>query len=97
MTFWLALAGMVAVTFGSRYAGLALRTELPAFWVRFLHFVPVSVFAALVTPSLEGGLGEGEIRLVGAVVTVLAAWRTKSLGISIDAGMVAFWLLRIPF
>jgi branched-subunit amino acid transport protein len=57
MTFWLVLAGMVAVTFGSRYAGLALRTELPVFWVRFLHFVPIAVFAALVTPSLEGGLG----------------------------------------
>ena len=97
MTFWIALAGMVAVTFGSRYAGLALRTELPAFRVRFLHFVPIAVFAALVTPSIEGGLGEGEIRFVGAVVTALAAWRTKSLGLSIAAGMVAFWLLRIPF
>ena len=97
MTFWLALAGMVAVTFGSRYGGLALRTELPAFWVRFLHFVPISVFAALVTPSLEGGLGEGEIRVAGAVATGLAAWRTKSLGVSIAAGMIVFWLLRIPF
>ena len=97
MTFWIVLVGMVAVTFGSRYAGLALRTDLPAFWVRFLHFVPISVFAALVTPSLEGGLGEGEIRFVGAVVTAFAAWRTKSLGISIAAGIVAFWLLRIPF
>ena len=45
--------------------------ELPAFWVRFLHFVPIAVFAALVTPSLEGGLGEGEIRFVGAVATAL--------------------------
>jgi branched chain amino acid efflux pump len=97
VTFWIALAGMVAVTFGSRYAGLALRTELPDFWVRFLHFVPISVFAALITPSLEGGLGEGEIRLVGAVATTLVAWRTKSLGISIAAGMIVFWLLRIPF
>jgi branched-subunit amino acid transport protein len=97
MTFWLVLAGMVAVTFGSRYAGLALRTELPVFWVRFLHFVPIAVFAALVTPSLEGGLGEGGIRVVGAVATALAAWRTRSLGLSIAAGMVAFWLLRIPF
>jgi branched chain amino acid efflux pump len=97
VTFWIALAGMVAVTFGSRYAGLALRTELPALWVRFLHFVPISVFAALVTPSLEGGLGEGEIRVAGAVATALVAWRTKSLGLSIAAGMIAFWLLRIPF
>ena len=96
MTFWLALAGMVAATFGSRYAGLALQTELPAFWVRFLHFVPISVFAALVTPSLEGDLGEGEIRVVAALATVLVAWRTKSLGLSIAAGMIVFWLVRIP-
>ncbi len=97
MTFWLALAGMVAVTFGSRYAGLALRSELPAFWVRFLHFVPIAVFAALVTPSLAGDRGEGEIRMVGALATVLVAWRTRSLGLSIAAGVIAFWLLRVPF
>jgi branched-subunit amino acid transport protein len=96
VTFWIALAGMVAVTFGSRYAGFALRSELPAVWVRFLHFVPIAVFAALVTPSLEGELGEGEIRVVGAVATALVAWRTRSLGLSIAAGMVAFWALRIP-
>ena len=58
MSFWLTLAGMVAVTFGSRYAGLARRAELPDFWVRFLHFVPIAVFASLVTPYLEGGRGE---------------------------------------
>ena len=51
MTFWATVAGMLAVTFGSRYAGLALRTELPAFWVRFLHFVPIAVFASLVTTA----------------------------------------------
>jgi branched-subunit amino acid transport protein len=45
---------------------------------------------------LEGELGEGEIRVVGAVATALVAWRTRSLGLSIAAGMVAFWALRIP-
>ena len=65
MSFWLTVAGMVAVTFGSRYAGLALRTELPDFWVRFLHFVPIAVFASLVTPYLEGDRGEWGIRARG--------------------------------
>ena len=97
MTFWSTVAGMLAVTFGSRYAGLALRTELPDFWVRFLHFVPVAVFAALVTPSVEGGFGEGEIRVAGALATILVAWRTANLGLALAAGMLAFWLLRIPF
>jgi branched-subunit amino acid transport protein len=31
------------------------------------------------------------------VATTLAAWRTRNLGLSIAAGMLAFWLLRIPF
>ena len=97
MTFWLTLAGMVAVTFGSRYAGLARRTDLPDFWIRFLHFVPIAVFAALVTPSVAGDLGEGEIRLTAALVAALAAWRTKQIWIAIVVGMAVFWLLRIPF
>lgn len=94
MTFWLTVAGMLAVTFGSRYAGLALRTELPAFWARFLHFVPIAVFAALVTPSLEGGLGEGGVRIAGAGVATLVAWRTRNLGLAIATGMLTFWVLR---
>ena len=80
MTFWATVAGMLAVTFGSRYAGVALPAALPDFWVRCLHFVPIAVFAALVTPSLEGELGEGEIRLAAAGVTTLVAWRTRNLG-----------------
>jgi branched-subunit amino acid transport protein len=94
VTFWLTVAGMLAVTFGSRYAGLALRVELPDFWVRCLHFVPIAVFAALVTPSVEGGYGEGEIRLASAGVATVVAWRTHNLGLAIAAGMLAFWAFR---
>ena len=94
MSFWLIVAGMVAVTFGSRYAGFALRTELPDFWVRFLHFVPIAVFASLVTPYLEGDRGEWEIRVAAAVLAALAAWRTRQLWAAIVAGMVVYWLLR---
>ena len=94
MTFWLTVAGMLAVTFGSRYAGLALHAELPAFWLRFLHFVPIAVFAALVTPSVGGEMGEGEIRVAGAALATVVAWRTRNLGLAIAAGMVVFWALR---
>lgn len=97
MSFWLIVGGMVAVTFGSRYAGLALRTELPDFWVRFLHFVPIAVFASLVTPSLEGSRSEWGIRVAAAGVAAVAAWRTRQLWVAIAVGMAVFWLLRIPF
>jgi branched-subunit amino acid transport protein len=97
MSFWLTLAGMVAVTFGSRYAGLVLHTELSDFWARFLHFVPIAVFASLVTPYVSGGRGEAGIRAAACVVAALAAWRTRRLWVAIAVGMAAFWLLRIPW
>jgi branched-subunit amino acid transport protein len=94
VSFWLTCAGMVAVTFGSRFAGLALHRELPPFWLRFLHFVPIAVFASLVTPSVAGSRGEGEIRLLAVALSGLVAWRTRNLGLAIALGMVAFWVLR---
>jgi branched chain amino acid efflux pump len=96
VSFWATCAGMVAVTFGSRLAGLTMHgTRLPAYWLRFLHFVPIAVFAALVTPSLEGSRGEGGIRVLAALVAVGVAWRTRQLGLAIALGMAAFWLLRL--
>jgi branched-subunit amino acid transport protein len=95
MSFWATCAGMVAVTFGSRLAGLTLRMQLPPFWLRFLHFVPIAVFAALVTPSLEGSRGEGGIRAAAAALAALVAWRTRQLAVAIAVGMAAFWLLRL--
>jgi branched-subunit amino acid transport protein len=88
---------MVAVTFGSRLAGLTLHRELPPFWLRFLNFVPISVFAALVATSLTGSRGEGGIRIAAAALAAFAAWRTRQLAVAIAVGMAAFWLLRIPF
>ncbi len=97
MSFWLTVLGMLAVTFGSRYVGLAIRPSLPPFWLRFLRFVPIAVFAAIVAPSLSGGGGEGEIRIAAALLAALAAWRTRQLWVAIVVGMAAFWLLRVPF
>jgi len=95
VSFWLTCGGMLAVTFGSRLAGLTLHRELPPFWLRFLHFVPISVFAALVTPSLAGSRGEGGIRVAAAALAAAAAWRTRRLEVAIAVGMAAFWLLRL--
>lgn len=95
MSFWLTCGGMVAVTFGSRLTGLTMRMRLPPFWLRFLHFVPIAVFAGLVTPSLQGSRGEGGIRLVAAALASVVAWRSRQLGLAIAVGMLAFWLLRL--
>ena len=95
MSFWLTCLGMLTVTFGSRLAGLLVRMRLPPFWLRFLHFVPIAVFAALVTPSVEGPRGEGGIRVAAAALAGVVAWRTRHLAATIAAGLAAFWLLRL--
>jgi branched-subunit amino acid transport protein len=85
---------MALVTYGPRLAGLSLsRLALPPFWARFLQFVPVAVFAALVAPALPSA-GETPIRLLAAGVAALVLWRFRSLWLGLLVGMVLFWGLR---
>ena len=86
---------MLAVTFGSRLTGLLVRMRLPPFWLRFLHFVPIAVFAALVTPSLAGIARRGRDPRRRGDLAGLVAWRTRHLALAIAVGMAAFWLLRL--
>ena len=89
---------MAVVTFTPRFLGFLLSgRKVAAFWLRFLHFVPIAVFAALITPSLSGSSGEGSLRFLAAALAALAIWRLKSLWVGIVVGMGAFWLLRFVF
>ena len=100
MSATLVILLMALVTYGPRLAGFALSgVRLPSFWLRFLHFVPITVFAALIVPALPGDAlpgdgGEVGIRLVAATLAALALWRVKQLWLGIAVGMGAFWLLR---
>lgn len=85
---------MAAATYGPRLLGLSLaRLTLPPFWGRFLNFVPVAVFAALVVPALPRG-EETPVRLVAALLATLVFWRVRSLWLGLLVGMAAFWALR---
>ncbi|AXG99122.1 AzlD domain-containing protein [Deinococcus wulumuqiensis] len=85
---------MWAVTYPMRLLGLSLGgVRLPPFWLNFLKFVPVSVFAALVVPDVLGS-PEWTWRLPAALVAGLLIWRTRNLGAGILAGFAAYWLVR---
>lgn len=85
---------MALVTYGPRLLGVSLpRLELPPFWSRFLQFVPVAVFAALVVPALPSG-DETGVRLIAAAVAAFVLWRVRSLWLGLLVGMVVFWGLR---
>jgi branched-subunit amino acid transport protein len=92
------LAGMALVTFSLRYPVLALlsRFDLPEPILRALRFVPPAVLAAIILPPVLLPDGELTIQytnapLVASLVSVLVAWRTKNLLLTILIGMLALW------
>ncbi|THF88648.1 AzlD domain-containing protein [Deinococcus sp. KSM4-11] len=91
----LVIVAMWVVTYPVRWLGLRLGgTRLPPFWLAFLRFVPVSVFAALVVPELLG-TPEWPRRVVGALVGAALMWRTRNLALGILGGFAAYWVARL--
>lgn len=86
---------MWAVTYPMRLLGLSLgRLQLPAFWLNFLKFVPISVFAALVVPDVLGS-PEWARRVFASIAGGLLMWRTRNLALGILGGFAAYWLARV--
>jgi branched-subunit amino acid transport protein len=78
---------------------LALRGEVAPWLRRWLGYVPVAVFVALILPPLLLSSGERPALVIGpalpaGVVGALAAWRTGNVLLTIGAGLVVFWLLK---
>lgn len=91
------IAGMAVVTYLTRGPMLVLlRGELPAWLRRWLHYVPIAVFTALIVPPFVAprGLPEAQINLAVGVVAALVAWRTRRMYAAILAGLLTFWLVR---
>lgn len=84
------------VTYAARLAGFSLGDrELPPALGRFLAYVPIAVFAALVAPALGLGDAQWAARGLGVVAAAVAGWRTHQLWAAVAAGMVVFWLARL--
>lgn len=89
------LLAAALVTYGTRIAGFQLsRRSVPPLFNRFLAYIPIAVFAALIAPDLGLANGQWPARLLGVAAAALAVWRTRQLWAGLAAGMVAFWLVR---
>jgi branched-subunit amino acid transport protein len=100
----LLILGMMAVTVIVRYPVLALvgRFDMPASVYRALKFVPVAVLTAISVPEMLAPGGEFSLHysnahLVGGMVAIAAAWRTRNLLITILLGMSVFFTFRYFF
>jgi branched-subunit amino acid transport protein len=105
MSIWLIMLLGGLLTFAMRYSFIYLlgRLPVPDFVRRALRFVPPAVLSALITPALlmpagRFGLGPDNQRWLAGLVAILVAWRTKSMLISILAGIAALIILQLlPF
>ena len=84
------IIGMAVVTYLTRGpALLLLRGELPAWLRRWLRYVPIAVFTALILPPFVSPGGVPEI------VATIVAWRTRHMYATILAGLLTFLLVRV--
>jgi len=101
MTIWLTIIGMALVTYLTRAPALfALRGEIAPWLRRWLRYVPITVFTALILPPLllrtDGAVPQLAFgpALPAGVVGALVAWRSGNVLLTIAAGLLTFWTLR---
>jgi len=87
------IVAVAAVTYLTRISGFVIgQRTMPQWLGRFLQYVPVAVFAALVTTNFNAGQSDMLPRLIGVVAASLAVLRFRQLWIGLVAGMACFWL-----
>ena len=88
------IVAVAAVTYATRISGFLIgRRELPPWLNRFLAYVPVAVFAALVTSELNIGKPDTLARLLGIGIASVAVLRFRQLWIGLVTGMAGYWLM----
>jgi branched-subunit amino acid transport protein len=100
-TILITLVGMALVTYLPRLipAWVLRDKQLPDFVVAWLRYVPVSVLAALLLPSLliEGNrinFSTSNLYLWAAIPAGLVAWKKKSLFGTVIIGMLVVAIVR---
>jgi len=101
MNIWLVMLIGGLITFGMRFSLIYLfgRFHVPEALRKALRYVPPAVLSAIIFPELfirdeMLNLSLDNYRLMAGLVTILAAWFTKNILITILAGMLALFLLQ---
>lgn len=99
-SFLTLVVGMGLVTYIPRWLPLAFlaRRRLPTWFVEWLDLIPAAILSALLIPALVTGgsprcLDLSRSELWVALPTFVLALKTKSLGATVLAGMLLFWIV----
>jgi len=100
--FLLLMLAMGAVTYLPRMLPLVMlsRRTLPAWFAEWLELIPAAILSALIAPTLFAQseprlFALGKVELLAAVPTLLCAWKTRSLAVTVIAGMFCYWGLGL--
>ena len=101
MNIWLLILAVGLITYATRLSFIVLldRMDVPEWFTRALRFVPAAVLSAIIAPELVSYNGALDLslrnpQLLSGVLAVLVAWRTKSIFLTILAGMAAYLILQ---
>lgn len=95
MDRWLLIAAIAVLTYLTRISGFLIgRWTIPPMLHRFLGYVPVAVFAALVVPNVAPNSQHAVARILAVLLAGVVAFRVRQLWASIGAGMTIFWVLK---
>jgi branched-subunit amino acid transport protein len=96
------IVGMTLVTYLPRLLPVMLMSSraLPRLLEVWLSYVPSAVLTALVAPSLlvdqeHISLNSGNVFLWASIPTVIIAWKTKNLFLSVFSGMAIVAVVRL--
>lgn len=97
----LAILGMGLITYVIRLSLFLLpgRVVLPPWMLETLRYVPAAVLTAIIFPGLllpEGTLDVslGNERLLAGLVSIVVAWRTRNVFLTVTTGMILLWLFQ---
>jgi Predicted membrane protein len=102
MNIWLVMLFGGLITFGMRFSLIYLfgSFEIPETIRKALHYVPPAVLSAIIFPELFLPNGTLDLslentRLLAGLVAILVAWFSKNTLITILAGTLALFLLKL--
>jgi uncharacterized membrane protein len=90
---WLVIVGLAIATFAIRLAGILLGQRIPRAggWASALNALPGCLLISLVAVALLSG---GPKEWAAAVVATAVAIPTRSLPLTMAAGIASVWVLR---
>ncbi|MCA9989004.1 MAG: AzlD domain-containing protein [Anaerolineales bacterium] len=94
MNINLLIGSSAVIIFLCRLSGFSLESLGKASWLtRYLHYVPIAVFTALVTPSVIRDPVVLPSKLIALAVAGVAIYRTRQFGVGVLAGYLSYLLI----